>query len=496
MTPPRTLLTRLLVSLLILGGLGLPALSRAQLTVDPNFNPNHIIDDSDMLAYNAMNLSDIQIFLENHHSYLATYVTTSTTGVLESAAQIIYDATHNNYDCDGVTLSASPTAAERAAKCQHITTVNPRVILVLLQKEESLIDDADPPQSHLDWATGYGCPDGWVCNPYYKGFAKQVNSAALQFLAYMTNPGGYSYLPGQTYTISNTLQPYCTTANQTMQVTPQNQATAALYNYTPHVFNGNYNFYLFWNRYFPDIFRIYPNGSVIQAQGDPNVWLIENGRRRLFTNWSTFVSRFNPNQIVQVNSTDLDNYPAGDPIQFPNYSVIQTPDKRLYLLVDETKRPFKNTATFQTLGFNPAEIQKAAVADIASYATSTTITATSTYVTGTLFQDNKSGDIYYVQDGRRALVDPQLLPIKFPYQKPQKTTAKFLAKYATTSPVLLDDGTLVKSSNYPTVYLISDGKKRPFSDPSVFTKLNYNPANVLTLSPQFLYNYDLGDPIK
>jgi hypothetical protein len=473
-----------------------PAASHAQLTIDPTFNPNKILADGELLNYNAMNLNDIQTFLQNKNSFLANYIATSTNGTPKSAAQIIYDATHNNYDCDGVTLSANPTEAEKAAKCQHITTVNPKVILVLLQKEESLIEDSNPPQSHLDWAAGYGCPDGWVCNPYYKGFGKQVNSAALQFLAYMNNPGGYTYQAGQTYTINNTLNPYCTAATQTMQVTPQNQETAALYNYTPHVFNGNYNFYELWNRYFPKVLRIYPNGSVIQASGDSRVWLIEDGRKRLFDNWSAFISRFKPEQIVKVNTSDLDNYPVGDEIKFANYSVVQTQDKKIYLLVDQTKRPFANPAVFKAIGFNPAEIQQASSTDLAAYQVGSTITATSTYVTGALLQDSKTGDIYYIQDGKRAPVDKALLSIKFPYQKIIKVTTKELKNYATTTPILLDEGTLVQTTTYPTVYLISGGKKRPFADTTVFAKLNYDPANVITVSSQLLYNYDLGDPIQ
>jgi hypothetical protein len=483
-------------SALALYCLSCPAPTHAQLTVDPAFNPNKILSDGELLNYNAMNLLDIQNFLQSKNSFLANYSTTNTNGVVKSAAQIIYDATHNNYDCDGVTLSTTPTETEKSAKCLHITTVNPKVILVLLQKEESLIEDSNPPQSHLDWAAGYGCPDGWVCNPYYKGFGKQVNSAALQFLAYMNNPGYYTYKAGQTYTISNTLNPYCTNSNQTMSISPQNQETAALYNYTPHVFNGNYNFYQLWNRYFPAVLRIYPNGSIIQATGDSRVWLIENGRKRLFDNWSAFTSRFKPEQIVKVNTSDLDNYPVGDEIKFANYSVVQTPDKKLYLIVDQTKRPFANQTVFKNIGFNPAEIQKASSTDLTAYQTGATITATSTYVTGALLQNSKTGEIYYVQDGKRALVDKILLPIKFSFQKATKVSPKELNNYATTTPVLLDEGTLVQTANYPIVYLISGGKKRPFADPSVFTKLNYDPANVITISSQFLYNYDLGDPIQ
>jgi hypothetical protein len=487
--------TKITIILLLL--LAAPFPSLAQTSVDPDFNPNNIITDSDFLDYNSMSLSDIQSFLEKEGSYLATYQTTNAHGTVKSAAEIIYDASHNNYDCSGVTLSSSPTEAEKQQKCKHITTVNPKLLLVLLQKEASLIEDPAPSQSHLDWATGYGCPDGWVCNPYYKGFGKQVNSASLQFLAYINEAQRYTYQAGQTYTIQNTLDPYCTTENQTMTVTMANQATAALYDYTPHVFNGNYNVYKLWKRYFPKTVKLYPDGSVLQVKGDAGIWLIEDNKKRPFVNYSAFISRFKPSQIIPVTENDLNAYAPGEAIRFANYSLVQTPDKKIYLIVDKDKRPFESLATFKKIGFNPEEIETATAADLAIYNVGKTITATSTYVTGALLQDTKTGGIYYVVDGTKApLTDKVLLTTKFKNKKIIKTTTKELDKYTKVSPVLLDDGTLVKTDSYPIVYLISNGQKRPFANGEIFTSLGYNFNNIITVSSKFLYNYQQGEMIQ
>lgn len=487
-----------------------PALAQAQTNIDPNFNPNRILEDSELLNYSTMGLPEIQNFLNNKGSYLASYSTVNTHGDTRSAAQIIYDATHNNYDCDGVTLSDKPTEAEKKAKCRPITTVNPKFILVLLQKEASLVTDSAPAQAHLDWATGYGCPDSWVCNPYYKGFGKQVNSASLQFLAYMNEPQNYGFKVGQTYigkdkyaglkSIAKAIEDGdyndIMSSPDKVSVTPENQATAALYNYTPHIFNGNYNTYALWNTYFPKVSRLYPDGSIIKAEGDPKVWLIAGGQKRPFANWSSFASRFHPEQIVSVTSADLDNYPLGSEIKFANYSIVQTPDKKIYLLVDKEKRLIASTAVFKKIGFNPEEIETAAVDDLASYSLGKTITATSTYITGALLQDSKTGEIFYVENGTRALVDKTLLDIKFVGKKIIKKTTAQLKIYATTTPILLDEGTLVKTSTYPMIYLISNGKKRPFASDAAFTLLGYDPKNVLTLSSQFLYNYNMGEAIQ
>lgn len=504
----------IILAALILGSV--PSLTQAQTDIDPNFNPNHIIDDSEMLNYDSMGLTDIQNFLQNKGSFLANYSTLNTHGDTRSAAQIIYDASHNNYDCSGVTLSDTPTESEKKAKCRQVTTVNPKLLLVLLQKEESLIEDDAPPQTHLDWATGYGIFDGMLtCSPYdkcwkYKGFGKQVNSASLQFLAYMKEPENYNFKVGQSYIGKDKYAGLKTIAQAIADgdyddimaspdhvvVTPDNQATAALYTYTPHVFNGNYNTYRLWNSYFPKVSRLYPDGSIIKAEGDPKIWLISGGKKRPFANWSSFTSRFRPEQIVAVTKADLDNYPLGNEIKFPNYSIVRTPDKKIYLLVDNEKRLIASTAVFKKIGFNPAEIDDAAIDDLAGYSAGKTITATSTYITGALIQDSKTGEIFYVENGTRALVDKVLLDIKFAGKKIVKKTTKELKAYATTTPILLDEGTLVRTDSFPTVYLISNGKKRPFADDATFTKLGYNPKNIITVSSKFLYNYDMGESIK
>lgn len=482
---------KLIICLLILVFSPISVLAQ---TIDPNFNPNRIIEDSDLMNYNAMNLAEIQRFLQNKNSYLANYTTLNAHGTTKSAAEIIYDASHNNFDCEGANLSDSPTEAEKQEKCRKITTVNPKFLLILLQKEASLIEDSNPPQARLDWATGYGCPDGWVCNPYYKGFGKQVNSAALQFLAYMNEQSRYSYKAGETYTFTN---PYGTISQEKMTVTPANKATAALYNYTPHVFNGNYNVYKLWNRYFPKTAKLYPDGSILQVKGDPGIWLIENGKKRPFLNYSAFISRFKPEQVVKIEAAELDNYEPGEAIKFANYSLIQTPDKKIYLIVDKEKRPFASLAVFKSIGFNPEEIELASEADLNIYPVGRTITATSTYVTGVLMQEIKTGGIYYVVDGTKApLTDKILLTTKFKGKKIIKDTTGALNKYTKVAPVLLDDGTLVKTDNFPTVYLISNGEKRPFASEMIFNKLGYNSSLIITVSSKFLYNYPQGEPIQ
>ncbi len=429
------------------------------------FDPNYIISDEEVLDYTAMNLEEIKTLLMNKNSFLSTYSYLNPDGKLMTAAEIIYDRAITN-------------------------KVSPKFLLVLIQKEQSLIEDPSPEQSQLDWAAGYGCPDGGSCNPRWQGFWKQINSASMQFRDYFDNPQLYSYQAGGTYTFTNL---YGTISNDPITVTPVNQATAALYNYTPHVYNGNYNFYNIWQRYFT---RNYPDGSLLQAYGESGVWLIQNNKKRPFQSRAALISRFDPNKIINVNKADIDKYETGAPIKFAQYSLIRSPRGTIFLLVDDKKRGFTSGEAFRKMGFNPVEVANASWEDINSYSDGVPLTATSTYPTGALLQDKKTGGVYWVIEGTKApILDKIFLTTKFKSKKIIRVTAAELNNYQTIDPVLFTDGELLKSNNSSAVYVISGGKKRPIYSGEVFERLGYQWQNVITVSPQILSLYDQGEPI-
>lgn len=481
----------ILLSLLSLAPLG----AKAQLNlpgVDPEFNPGNIITDGELLNSSDMSLEEIQRFLEKNNSFLSNYFTTNSHGTLnKKAAEIIYEAASSNYDCEDADLSEQPTEEEKKLKCKRITTVNPKFLLVLLQKEQGLIEDPAPKQSQLDWATGYGCPDNWACNPYYKGFGKQVNSAALQFKWYVENNNNqYKYKAGNTYTFTN---PYGVITNEPMEVTIENDATAALYNYTPHVFNGNYNVFKLWKKYFPRFVSTYPNGSLLRIKGEIGVWLLEDGLKRPFLTRGALTSRFDEKKIIEVDKSVLDNYVKGEGIKFPNYSLIQIPSGEIYLLVNEQKRLIESEAVFKKIGFNKEEIIEAPADDLKGYKEGSVVTATSTYPLSALLQSTKTGGVYYVYDGKKApLIDKIFLSTKFKGRKIIKASEETLAKYEKISPVLFDNGELIKSNASSAVYLVDEGKKRPFASGEIFLSLGYKFENIITVSPQLLYLYPEG----
>ena len=77
-----------------------------------NFNPNYIIGNLEILDYTALNLEQIKNFLARKDGYLNSYSTLNPDGKIMTAAEIIYDRAVTN-------------------------KVNPKFLIVLLQKEMS-----------------------------------------------------------------------------------------------------------------------------------------------------------------------------------------------------------------------------------------------------------------------------------------------------------------------------------------------------------------------
>jgi len=171
------------------------------------YNPNTIISESAFLAADSMNAAAIQGFLTKQGSRLRSYSGRDHAGVTKTAAEMIADA----------------AVAWR---------VSPKVILVVLQKEQSLINGSGS-QYALDWAMGCGKMDSGTLSQY-KGFGNQVWGGARAL-----NHNRANWHAGISLTIDKA------------PVRPSNAATFTLYRYTPH-FHGNTLFWKLYWRYFGD----------------------------------------------------------------------------------------------------------------------------------------------------------------------------------------------------------------------------------------------------
>jgi hypothetical protein len=445
------------------GALVVNLLSPSGAQAQAQFDYNYVLADSDLFDSGSMSLEQLQAFLELKGGSLARYIEPATR---LSAANIIYSVARD-------------------------FQLNPKFLLALLQKEQSLVEDPAPSQSSYDWATGYAvCDDCDVSSPLlqrYKGFYNQVFNAARRI--------SEDYLPAlktQGRTLTG-LGPGYPGIIDGVQVTPANFATAIAYTYTPHL-HGNQVLWQVWNKYFA---RSYPDGTLVAEDGAKDIWLIEGGVRRKFQNMSVLLSRgATPRDVVRVSRTELLKYEEGVPIKFANYSFLRSPRGTVYLLVGDTLRGFASREALRRVGVNPGEIVNVKQEDLSAYTEAEPITVKSVFPLGTLLSDSKTGGVFWIQDGvKHPIWSREILASNFPGRRATKSTAKELAKYETGSPVLFRDGDLVRSKTDSTIYLISNRERRPFDSTETLTELGFDLKNVATTTEAALAIHAVGQVI-
>jgi len=433
------------------------------LDIDPGFNPSAILDDSDIFDLGSMNLQQIQNFL----------AAKGTLGFVKLK------------DIDG--KDKSP--AEIIWRVATSYKINPKYLLALIQKEQSLVEDPTPVAKQFDWAAGYAVCDSCSMNDpsllQFKGFASQIEWAAkqhrekylLQILGRGTTIAGYA--PGKTIKIDG------------QTVTPQNQATAMLYSYTPHL-HGNLNLWNIWRRWFALSF---PDGTIVRGKTSRITYLIRFNEKRPFANRAVAYSMADPKKIVDTDDSQLTAYPTGATISFPNYSLVETPDHKRYLLAGDNKRLIENNKVFYKFGFNEDEVVEADAADLSAYGDGPDITMATAYPTGLLAKD-ASGNYWYVENGARHLIPhASLLTLYFKDQPAKLLTAKKLSALTIGSPYQIHDGELVRSKTDPAVFVIENGIRRPIPSADTFTELGWKWTNVVMLPAKILKDYVIGQPV-
>ncbi len=204
------------------------------------FNPNLVISDDNMRADDSYTSADVQAFLQSKGSVLATRsFARHDNGSVAPASTIIFEAA-------------------RAYR------ISPKVLLVMLQKEQSLITGSYTGTTlayKLDWAVGMGVPDNSPRNERYRGFGNQLWYAAQRLDGYGEGKNG-STVPLWKPGLANSYTP--------PGVRTGNIATYKLYVYNPSIganqpypdqntkdgdhLSGNASFWLIHWRWFGDPF--------------------------------------------------------------------------------------------------------------------------------------------------------------------------------------------------------------------------------------------------
>jgi hypothetical protein len=451
--------------------IGIPLFAAAQ-TADPAFNASNLISDaafSDTRTFGGA--AGIQKFLEIKGSVLANTDPGFLAGLKEPNAILLKQA----LDDPEPNLPYLRTAAQLIWDVSQSTGLNPQVILATMEKEQGLVDrqykSPNAQQTAIDHAMGFNCGDSVGCWNLFPGFYYQLfgnlDSSGNRYLgaakslmkSFATSGGrgpaynGLVSKVGQTIVLDNTLGGYDNVSAQE-NVTLANNATAALYRYTPHVFNGNYNFWKFFTAWFK-----YPNGTLVTLAGGAETYVIEDGSKQLVPDFVAQARGLNVAGKVTLSPNEYADYPTGTVYGPADNTVIKTPDGQTYVFINGVKHPASSFVISQR-GLSATSALTVNINDAGLFTSGTVLPPKD----GTIIRGQTKPAVYLVQNGEIKMFSSYTFAQNNIKPKQIVLVPDFeISTYAQNGFVPPKEGTAFKSSDSTMVYLMQDGLARPLT---------------------------------
>lgn len=468
----------------------LSALGQA-LSVDSSFNANKLIDDkvfSDTQTFGGA--AGIQKFLSDKHSVLANTDPVFLVKLKEPQSTTL----KQGLDDPEPSLGRLRTAAELIWDVSESTGINPQVILVTMEKEQSLIDGQfstdEAMQTAIDHAMGFNCGDNVGCWNLFPGFYYQLfgnfDSSNNRYLgaakslmkSFITTGGrGPSYNGaishvGDTIILDNTLGGYeGIDAQQT--ITIANSATAALYRYTPHVFNGNYNFWKFFNKWFK-----YPNGTLLRLASASDTYIIQNGLKALVPQFVAQARNLKLDSAITISPTEFASYDTDKPLGPVDNTVVAISGQNVkYVFINNIRHQASDLVLSQR-GLTSANVLSVSAQDASVFETGSILTPKD----GTIIRGTVNQAVYLVQNGQIKLYSAYTFAQnKIKAKQIVTVPDDEILTYTQNGFVAPLDGSLIKTASSGTVYVVKSGLKQPVAA-EIFKNQGYSYKNIATIS--------------
>lgn len=510
--------TLLIATLVMFSSLAL-SVGRVSALSGGDFQAGRIIDD--VVFFNSVSIdgSGVQAFLNSKVPTCDTNGTKAYAGTTRAAYgtskgypppyTCLKDYSENvpaksaEVGLCGEISAGTKTAAQIIQEVGLSCGINQRVLIVLLEKEQSLVTDDWPWSIQYRSATGFGCPDTAACDSTYYGFFNQVYNAARQYRRYQRDETLFSYRKFRSNYIQYNPVANCGGSN----VYIQNQATAGLYNYTPYQPNasalasltgsgdscaayGNRNFWYLYNNWFGSTLSdpSHPDGTFVRNDSDGSIYYIEGGQRRYVTSMSVLNSYASPRPNWLKPATLADKIlPVGANMTYPEGTVLRSTEGNIYVTdIDTTgitKRQIQSMNVFQGLGYTYYDIINVSPSELPTN-NGVIIDTTSAHPDGTLIRDPSNGSISLIDTGKKRAVSSLAIFNSLRNNGKLKTATSIDVDLPKdTNPVNYPEGAVLRATDNPSIYVTDYNEyglnRRPIVTQRAFDVLGYGYGDIV-----------------
>lgn len=241
----------------------------------------------------------------------------------------------------------------------------------------------------------------------------------------------------------------------------------------------------------------HPNGTLVKTWDNPAIYLIENGQKRWISDPLVLESyNYRWDRIVTIAPEEMWDYPEGAFFnKMRDGSLMFGSDGKVYAVSNEKKRWIVSEEVFNALGYKWSQVKRISDAQLNTYETGDPIASAATHPNGTLIIHNNG--VWLIEDGKkRPFYDVTAFEGNgYNWDKVITISDSEAALYPYNDPIIkMRDGELVRGPD-GRIHVISDRRLRHVTSAGVYDAMGYKSDWFRVVSQSHLDWYSEGDKI-
>jgi len=239
-----------------------------------------------------------------------------------------------------------------------------------------------------------------------------------------------------------------------------------------------------------------PNRSLIRVKNKKTVYVVEDGVKQPIPSEEVLRSQgLTFKNVEVVDQEEADTYFNGDPINYADGTVVQEEGRpEVYVITNGERKHIQDPKAFVDLGYSWNSIVKVKPGVLGLYRKSSALKSNSVHPEGALVRVKGAPTVYVIKGGRRVPISSVKLfnAYRFDWNKVLVVNKNQVNKFKSDSRGLeYPDGTLLRSRS-GKVYKIDQGKKRWIRSGDDFSKAGYKPDEVIDVDEEEISKFEEG----
>lgn len=240
----------------------------------------------------------------------------------------------------------------------------------------------------------------------------------------------------------------------------------------------------------------WPQGSLLKGSGAA-VYRMRDGKLEHFGSRPELLSHYRWEEIARVPDSAIDAFPRGRAPGFRNGSLLRTPDRKVWLVSDGSRRHIRSGSDLDSLGLKRENVVDVSQSQANVNPQGAAVNAqSSTFPNGMVVRGSATGPVYWIVSGaRRHVPSRNVLTTWFRPEEIARVNDARVALHSVGAPLGFRDGTLVRGTDSPKVWVIAGGQRRHIRSGAVLDALGFRRENIRTASAAELALHPEGSPV-